>query len=335
MRIFITGASGYIGSQLVYSWLEDKSVEKIIALDIKEPKFLWQESHPKVHFVQENLADTDLSHEFEHWGPIDVVVHAAYFIRTPYFRKAHLYQTRSNIEGAENIFEFAFKNEVKKLIHFGTVASYGARKENSLNHRFKESDALKEEAIAYGRDKKLIEEKLATIFNKYEPKTETVVLRVGSVSGPFLESVVKKTGLLWFLKSGLPIVPTTSEKSARQYVHEDDVVGAVNFCLNHSFGARISTLNLAADCFFTFEDIAKILKKASLKIPHPLAKLAFSFLWHLSLGKIPTPPGTINSYSYPILVDGSKITKLGFEYHYNCTDALLANKGKFTPQKLP
>lgn len=329
MKIFLTGASGYIGSQLVVSWLEDKNVEKIIALDVKEPRFLWKKDHPKIHFIQKNLADTNLLSELEKFLPVDVVVHAAYFIRTPYFKKAREYQERSNFTGAENVFDFAFKNEAKKLIHFSTVAAYGARAENELEKPFCEDDKLTESKIAYGRDKKIIEKNLAEVFEKHQPKTEVIILRVGSVSGPFLENIVKKTGLLKFMKGLTPVLPITSGKSARQYVHEDDVVSAVNFWLTHQTEPKIIPLNLASNGFFTFEEIAKILKKRTIKIPHVLAKIFFFLAWHLSLGKIPTPPGAINSYSYPIIVDGAKITKFGFAYKYNCIDALLAVKGKF------
>ena len=331
MKIFITGASGYIGSQLVDSWLKDSRIEKIIALDINLPRFLFKSDNPKIHFIQKNLADVNLEEELKDFSPVDAVVHTAYFIRTPYFKKDLDYQERSNFKGAENVFDFACKNKIKKLIHFGTVASYGAKPENELSKKFEEGDQLKEDLIAYGKDKRSIEEKLREIQSRYNSETKIVVLRIGSVSGPFLQNVVKKTGLLKFFRGILPLVPITSEKSARQYVHEDDVVGAVNFLLDREIDSGILALNLAAGSYFTFREIAEILKKKPVKIPHFVAKLAFLVLWHLSLGKIPTPPGTINSYSYPIIVDGSKITKLGFNYKYTCTDALLGLKGRYKP----
>ena len=329
MKIFLTGASGYIGSQLVSSWLDDKNIEKIIALDVSKPRFLWKTDHPKVHFIQKNLADIDLEKELEAFLPVDVVVHAAYFIRTPYFKKDRQYQEHSNFQGAENAFDFAFKNEVKKLVHFSTVAVYGAHARNERESPFVEDAETSEDTIAYGHDKKLIEKKLSEIFERHHPRTEAICLRVGSVSGPFLQNVVKKTGLLSFMKGLLPFLPITNEKSARQYVHEDDVVSAVNFWLTHQTEPKVIPLNLASSGFFTFGEIAKIFKKKAFKIPHSIAKIFFFLTWHLSLGKIPTPPGVINSYSYPIIVDGTKITKFGFVYKYNSTDALLAAKGKF------
>lgn len=333
MKIFLTGASGYLGSLLIDSWLSDSRIEKIIALDVNRPRFLFGADHPKIHFIQKNLADVDLDLELQKFMPIDIVAHAAYFIRTPYFKKDQGYQKHSNFTGAANVFNFVFSNNISKLIHFSTVASYGALPANDTSKKFIESDSLNESQIAYGRDKKLVEEDLKSLFSKYSPTTQVFVLRIGSVAGPFLQNMVKKLGLQRFLKTWSFFTPVTNNKGARQYVHEDDAVGAVNFCAANSFaGERFLTFNVAADCFLTFKEMARLLRKKAVKIPHYVAKLVFSLAWNLSLGFLPTPPGTINSYSYPIIVDGSAITKYGFSYKYNCPEAFLGTKGKFAPK---
>ncbi|MFA6354750.1 MAG: NAD-dependent epimerase/dehydratase family protein [Candidatus Paceibacterota bacterium] len=330
MKIFITGASGYIGSLLINSWLSNPEIEKIIALDVKSPRFLWNENNPKIHFIQKNLADINIEEELKSFGSVDVVIHAAYFIRTPYFKKALIYQRYSNFDGAKNIFEFCFKNNIKKLIHFGTVASYGARLENSLDKKFRESDSLEEEAIAYGCDKKIIEENLSQFFEDHKPATDVVVLRLGSVSGPFLINTVKKIGLLSFFRGLSPFIPITGELSARQYIHEDDVVSAINFLIRKgSSQNEINIYNLAADCYLTFREIASRLKKKTIKIPFSLANLVFRIFWNLSCGLVPTPPNVINSYTFPIIVDNSKLIAAGFKYKFNCQESLLGSAGKF------
>lgn len=329
MKILLTGGSGYLGSLLVDSWLEDERVEKIIVVDLEDPKFLFDQNHPKVHFIKANLADLDLEKAAEAFTPVDAVVHAAYLIRTPYFKRDRKFQERSNFLGAENAFKFTLRNNISKLIHFSTVAIYGASPENNLNQPFHEEDDLKEENIAYGRDKKLIERDLEAMASRYRSSTEVFVLRIGSVSGPFGKYVVKKRGLLFFFRGLLPFIPVTGRASARQFVHEDDVISAVNHCLFHSFDLKSNVLNIAPDGYLTFSEIAKILGKWTIFIPRALAALAFFLLWRLSFGKIPTPPGIINSYSFPIIVDGSKITRLGFRYTYTCLDAFLGLKGKF------
>ena len=333
MKILITGSSGYIGSLLVSSWLSNPKIEKIIAIDSKEPKLLYSKDNPKIQFIKSDIADTDLNLINE---KIDAVVHTAYIIRKPYSKKGARNQERSNFGGAENVFNFVFKNNISKLIHFSSVAVYGANSENSLDRKFTESDPIGETQIAYGVDKATIERKLEGMIKEKNPKTQVVSIRLGSVTGPFLKNIVKKSGLQSYLRV-FPFVPVTHDEGARQFIHEDDVVSAINFLLEGEInpdaksGLRLKRrrenpiiFNLAPEGHLTFKDMAILSNKIALKIPKPLAKLAFNLMWHLSLGKIPSAPGTINSYSYPILVDGSKISKIGFEYKYSSKEAFLA-----------
>lgn len=330
MRIILTGASGYLGSQLMDLWLKDERINEVIAIDLKEPKFLFQKDSPKVRFIQKNIADIDFEKEISEPEKINAVVHAAYLIRTPYFhRNDHI---RSNIFGAENIFKFTLNNRIKKLIHFSTVAIYGAKKENSLEKPFRESDPIKEDEIIYGKDKGEIEKILQNLNQKYQHQSETEisVLRIGSVAGPFGKHVVGKKGLQSFFRGALPLLPITGNSSARQFVHEDDIVDAVNFCLFSNLENRYNIFNLAPNGFLTFREIAKILNKKTIKLPKFFLQAFFSLTWHLSFGKIPTPPHVVNSYAYPILVYGLKICSKGFSYQYTGRDAFLALKGRYS-----
>jgi len=330
MRIILTGASGYIGSQLMDLWLKEDRIEEIIAIDLKDPRFLFEKNNPKVRFIKKNVADINFEAELPNFGEIGAVVHAAYLIRTPYFHKAeHL---RSNIFGAENVFKFALNNKILKLIHFSTVAVYGAKKGNSLERPFKENDAIQEDKITYGKDKGEIEKILQNLNQKYQNQSETEisVLRIGSVSGPFGKLVVGKKGLQSFLRGLLPFIPITGEVSARQFVHEDDIIAAVNFCLFEPLGEKYNVFNLAPNGLLTFREIAKILNKKIFKFPKFFFRTVFWLAWHLSLGKIPTPPGVVNSYAYPIIVDGLEICSKGFDYKYTGRDAFLALKGRYS-----
>ncbi len=335
MKILLTGASGYLGSQLIASWLEDERVEKIFALDLKDPQFLFEKNHPKIKFLKGNLADLNLEKEIEDFESVDAVLHAAYLIRTPYFKKDRQFQEHSNFKGAENAFRFALRNNIRKLIHFGTVASYGASQTNILTLGLSESQALNEDRIAYGHDKKIIEKNLESLVAQYRARTQAFTLRIGSVSGPFGKDVLQKKGLQKFFRGFIPFIPVLGKNSIRQFVHEDDVVGAVNLCLFGDFDEKHLIFNIAPNEYLSFREIAKILGKKTIHLPKFLGELAFSLVWHLSLGKVPTPPGTINSYTYPILVDGAKITRYGFRYNYTCIDAFLGLKGKFSSFILP
>lgn len=76
--------------------------------------------------------------------------------------------------------------------------------------------------------------------------------------------------------------------------------------------------------------MAHSIGKKTIRIPAWLGKFGFWFLWNVSRGKVPTVPAGINSYTYPIIVDGSKIEKFGHKYRYDCGDALRADVGRYS-----
>src|SRR3972149_10973632 len=253
MRVFITGTSGYIGGMLVDRFLEDGVAEKIVALDMKpppdgkKPGFLevskpgFEESGGffppggKVSFITHNLGDPGWEEKVLVHGVPDVVIHCAYVIREGYGKK-RIWQIKSNIAAAERVFDFVLKNKVKRLIHFSTVASYGALPDNSTSKRFTEEDSFRESQYLYGVDKKIIEEKLKRMYQTAKPATQVCVVRPCAVTGPRGQFMFKRFGLLRVVKYGLPIVPITGPDSARQYIHEDDLLEGVKLMAGGGVG---------------------------------------------------------------------------------------------------
>ncbi|MDP3784888.1 MAG: NAD-dependent epimerase/dehydratase family protein [bacterium] len=325
MKIFITGASGYIGGMLAERFLEDSKVEGVIALDMKPPPARFSLKHPKLSWINHNLGDSGWEEKVLKIFTPDVIIHAAYVIRQGYGAQ-RAWQIKSNITAAERVFDFAFQNKIKRLIHFSTVASYGALASNSTGKRFKEEDPFVEASYLYGVDKKVIEEKLQALYTKAHPATQVLVVRPSAVTGPRGQFMFRRFGLL-LVKKGLPFIPLTGKDSARQFVHEDDVFEAIQFMAKDGIPGAYEVFNLASPDFFLLKDMARELGKISVKIPMILGKLTFGFLWHVTRGRIPTVPAGINSYTYPIIVDGSKITRFGFKYNYSGHEALKAARG--------
>lgn len=334
MRLLLTGASGYLGRMLLDSWCDDERVSSIVAIDRRPLELLpTTVKREKITFVCGELTSID----FEAIcgpEPLNAVIHTAYDIRTPYWHWAQRRHEQTNRLSAERVFRFAFSRNVTKLIHCSTIAAYGARPDNDPAQPLTEAAPLREQTFAYGSRKRLIEDELRQLMAAQSNKTEAVILRIASVTGPLAQRLSSKRGLITWLKGLLPFVPITGDQALRQYLHEDDLVAAINFCLWRQLNAPLTTYNVAPDCHLTFIQIARRLRKRVVRIPYLLVRISFALAWHLSLGKIPTAPGSINSYTYPIRVDGSALIRAGFHYQYSCDDAFLAQKGKYCSFKI-
>jgi nucleoside-diphosphate-sugar epimerase len=120
-------------------------------------------------------------------------------------------------------------------------------------------------------------------------------------------------------------------KWARQFIHEDDVVGIVE---RLSFGERAGDYEVFNICppgrVVLGKDMAEAVGKRQLPVTPWMVRFAFFIFWHLSRGKVPTTRGSWKGYSYPIVVDGTKVTqKLGYHYQHECYDAFYYTDGTY------
>lgn len=326
MNILITGGAGYIGSMLIKRFISNPVVKKIIVIDLlKRPPRI--EDNDKVLWIQTDLAIDGWQSKVLERKPIDLIIHAAFKIRNPF---GHIASTKhKNLTACHKVFQFCFNNGIKKLIYLSSAAAYGANPEN-IGKLLKEDDPLKEKISPYGSQKRLVEKLLQKFIKEKNPTTKTIVLRLNSVTGPLGQSLKSKFGLITFLKKLMPFIIETHPAWARQFVHEDDAEEVIyKLSFEYSPETNFEIFNIAPEKFLTAKDISKSLKKKIIKAPIWLIKLAFRISWPLTLGKLPTPPGSENSFIYPINLDGTKIKKIGFNYRYSAEDALLANKGKY------
>jgi nucleoside-diphosphate-sugar epimerase len=311
MKIFITGTTGYVGKFFLKRMVSDPGIEKIFALDAAEKPQGFDS--PKISWIKANLAADKWEEDIPEQGEIDAVFHFAFWIRNPYGKVAET--EKENLESCRRVFEFCFKNNVKKLIYISSVAAYGAKPEN-VGKILKETDPLEEKSYPYGLQKKIVEEMLGEMIKKEKPQTQVFVLRPGSIWGPEGEKK-KKLGLMVLLKRLLPILPLVNDAWARQYVHEQDLADAMSLLAFKPINSNFEIFNFAAPDILTTKDMAKILGKRAIRVPFFLIKTAFFFSWHLTRGLLPTPPGSEMSFTWPINVDGGKINRFGFNYKYS------------------
>lgn len=337
--IFITGAAGYIGGMLVKHFAKRVDVARIIGLD-KEPLPDFIKNEPKLTYLEINTT--------EHWEAVvssftpDIIIHAAWQIREMYGKQA--IEWKWNIEGSDKVFQFALtKPYVKRLIHFSTVASYGAFRANTIEHRYTEEEPFKKSEYLYAEEKRIAEENLQEAWKKKINNADVSVVRPAAITGPRgrfmrirfgLQSALSgqlKGSLLYELISALVVFVPVTPKWVRQFIHEDDVMKIVE---RLAFGERVTGYEVFNICppgdVVRGRDMARAVGKMILPVLPWMVCTAFFFAWHISRGVVPTGRGAWRGYSYPIAVDGSKVTRvLGYTYQHDGLDAFYYTDGMY------
>lgn len=340
--VFITGAAGYVGQMLVEQFARRDDVERIIGLD-KEPMPEALSGMEKLVYVCANTADDSWQMEVESYNP-DIVIHTAWHIRELYGDRATTWLW--NIDGSENVFDVAFRTKsVERLIHFSTVASYGAFAGNTIEHRYTEDEPFRESEYLYAEEKRIAEERLRANYEASDMSVAVSIVRPAAITGPrgrfmrirfglqaALSGMLKGQKSFFYdivslLVSWVPVTP----KWLRQYVHEDDVVGIVERLAFGELVPGYEAFNLAPPGPAVLgPDMARAVGKRMLPVPPWFMRIGFFVAWHLSRGKVPTAPGSWRGYSYPIAVDGGKVTRmLGYRYGHESFDAFYYTNGAY------
>jgi len=339
-RVFITGAAGYVGAMLVDQFSKRADVEAILGLD-REPIPDLIKDNPKLTYMQSHMEDMDWQREAHEWKPT-IVIHTAWQIREIYGHREITW--KGNIEGSNNVFEFAFGNpHVRKLIHFSTAASYGAFKENTVDHFFTEDESFRKTDYLYAEEKRIVEENVKSLYDKSDHKTQVLIVRPAAITGPrgrfmrirfglqsALAGKLEGSWIYTLLNKIVFFVPAT-QNWLRQFVHEDDVNDIVEKLAFENVAGNYEAFNLAPPGpTVRSADMGKAVGKKVIIIPPLFVRIAFFLFWHLTRGKVPTAKGSWKSYSYPIAMDGSKVTRfLNYQYKHNSIDAFTKTVGRY------
>ncbi len=341
--VFITGAGGYVGAMLVRQFAARDDVKTIIGID-KEPLPDLIKDEPKLAYIQKNLSDAGWEKEVIKHQP-DVVIHAAWQIREMYADKET--QWKWNVDGSDRVFDFCFEhNFVKRLVHFSTVASYGAQKENSINHMFKEEEGFRKSDYLYAEEKRIVEAHLEEKYQTAKERgrdIEVAIVRPAAITGPrgrymrirfglqaALSGQLKESFVHKLISLMVSFVPAT-HTWLRQFIHEDDVVRIVELLAFSPLKRAYDAFNICPPgAVVRAPDMARAVGKRVIYVHPQLIRFVFFIMWHGTRGRVPTSRGGWKSYSYPIAVDGSKLThEYGFNYSASSLDAFYYTNGKY------
>ena len=298
MKILVTGAAGFIGSNLVARLLELNY--EVIGVDnlFSGYKSNLPQDFKLLEFdIARDKLDVVLPSEITH------VVHLASHVGQEISFEEPARDLEINLVGTAKLLEWAEKNSKPKIIFSSSMSIYG----NPIHpeHACREDEPVKLNSPyslgKYGAEKLLdifgsrgIESCILRLFNVYGTKQDLSNLKQGMVS--IYASYILKDS---------PIIVKGSLERTRDFIHVNDVINAILICLESD---AIGTLNVCSGQPTVLGNLIDELLSAFDKVPGTYPIDIFE-----------STPGD----QYRIFGDNSKLKELGWEPSVSLTAGLL------------
>ncbi|MBM3948016.1 MAG: NAD-dependent epimerase/dehydratase family protein [SAR202 cluster bacterium] len=317
-RIAITGASGYVGSNLIRRLEREDWVKSILAIDIRS---LPQASaaNSKVTFVHHDVLGP-LNDLFKRHGT-EAVVHLAFVLQPGHNEKAIC---RVNIEGTRGVLESAALAGVRQVVYLGSTTVYGAHPDNPPLLT-EESPVRPVEGFQYGVDKARAETVIQE-FSKRHPEIKVAILRGCPVLGPQVDNFISRAFSKPFL------VALKGFDPPMQLLHEEDLSDLMTYCITR----RISGLyNVAGDGVIRWSEMGRMLGRKLLHLPPAILYGVTGATWRLRL-QSDSPPSGLAFIQYPWTASTEKIRReLGVRFRYSSRDAWMAFAQRLRGGRVP
>jgi dTDP-glucose 4,6-dehydratase len=303
VRILVTGAAGFIGSNFVHYWLERHPADAVVALDLLTyagNRANLEAVEDRVPFVQADIADLDIVENVLREHEIDMVVNFAAESHNSLAVVDPGLFARTNVLGTQLLLEAARKAELKRFHHISTCEVYGDLALESTE-AFTE-DSPYRPRTPYNASKAASDHYVRAYHETYG--LATTITNCSNNYGPF-QFPEKLIPL--FVTNALddrPLPMYASTQNRREWLHVRDHCRAIELALVD--GAPGETYNVGSQVEASIEEIADRVLELTGK-PESLKTI------------VPDRPGHDRRY----LLDSSKIRReLGWEPEVAFEDGL-------------
>ena len=233
MKVFVTGAAGFIGFHLSKKLLE-KNYE-VIAFDnlntyydvslkeerLKQLYLLKKKNNAFFDFFKGSLESFPTLESIFNKNKFDCVVNLAAQAGVRHSLKDPFSYIQSNIVGFENVIELSKRNKIKNFLYASSSSVYGG----NINMPFKEEDQVSHPISLYAatkRSNELIAHSYSHLFN-----LPTTGMRFFTVYGPWGRPDMALFLFTKAILNGFPINVYNNGDMTRDFTYVDDVVESI------------------------------------------------------------------------------------------------------------
>lgn len=302
--MLITGLSSYWGGRLAQALEGFEQAEAIIGVDASEPT----RELDRTEFVKATY-EHGLLARIIRAAEIDTVVDARLIVNSVVARPRDAHE--NNIIGTMNILTACAgpDSPVRRLVFKSSAHYYGSEQDDPAFFR---EDMRRPHPPRAMIERDIVEAEGAVAeFAERNPEVEVTVLRFANVVGPDVDTA--------FIRLfALPLVPMVLGFDPRlQFVHEDDVVHALEHAVIHS---TPGVYNVAGDGVLALSEAISVLGKRPAPILPPWGTgLLASPLRSLGLR---FPDEMINLMRFGRGMDNRRLKAAGFEYGFTSREAV-------------
>ena len=305
--IAVTGVGGLIGRALVAGLRDDpRGIGRVIGLDVRVPEGLADADAPALDLHAMDVRDAGVG---ELLVGVDVLVHLAF----QFDPIRDLDEMRSiNVDGTRAVLEAARAAGVPRVIYLSSVLAYDASAQSADDPgALTETSPLRASGgFAYASHKREVEAWLWPWHAAGDGPALTV-LRSAAVLGPGVQNFVTRA-------FEQPVIPALPDAPPLQFVHVDDVVGAIVHALHTPLDGAF---NVAPDGGIEFDRTVTLVGRPT--VPMDAATLERLATRGHRLGLVEVDEGIVDLFRYRWVMSNERLRATGWVPTRSNEEALL------------